>query len=236
MAKVSKNKEGYGIYDLTEDILKRMYNLESVDRNDSTFHSQEKNVERLVKRMNLTKNSPQKKFFVPIDQYDDFLDNFYILYENSDFYKVYQDMTKKNPKLNEEKHQMMEKLVNTLLERRDDQLQGKAKEGYEHFKKDLHSYTYHKEKVALYSRIKEGIRDDLILVDDLLSEEDKLEFLQIYEEEISALRANMMNICKLKIEEEKQLKADREAFWLGNSTNELNKIFNGFKGQGDIEK
>ena len=27
----------------------------------------------------------------------------------------------------------------------------------------------------------------------------------------------MMNICKLKIEEEKQLKVDREAFWLGNN-------------------
>ena len=36
----------------------------------------------------------------------------------------------------------------------------------------------------------------------------------------------MMNICKLKIEEEKQLKVDREAFWLGNNADELNKIFN----------
>lgn len=236
VAEMSENKKGYGIYDLTEDIMKRMYKLESIDRNDATFHAEEKKVERLVKRMNIIKNSPQEKFFIPADQYDDFLENFYILYENDDFYKIYQDMTKKNPKLNENKCQIMDKLVNTLLDIRCNQLQGKAKEAYEQFKKDLHSYTYHEEKVALYSRIKQTIKEDLILVDDLLSEEAKLEFLQIYEEEILTLRGNMIEICKLKIKQEKYLKEDREAFWLGNNVEELNKIFNGFQNQEDIEK
>ena len=223
---MSKNKEGYGTYDLTEDLFKRRYNLKNVDRNDKLFIAEARNVGRFIRRMNLTKNSPKKKFFVPVDQYKEFLDNFYILYSNSDCYKAYQDATLQNPKLTVENDKMLDTLVNTILESKEKQLCFKAKEKYKQFIKDLHSYTYHEEKVTVCSRIKEGIKADFNLVDDLLSEEDKLEFLQIYEEEISTLRANMMNICKLKIEEEKQLKVDREAFWLGNNADELNKIFN----------
>ena len=54
--------------------------------------------------------------------------------------------------------------------------------------------------------------EDLSIVGNFVSEDDKLEFLKRYEKAIVDLRASMMNELKLKVEEEKQMKAEMALF------------------------
>ncbi len=224
-----KNKENYGIYDLTEDIIKRLYNVETVDRNSSMFHAEVKKVERLVKKLNPSKNSTKNRILIPANQYEDFFDYIYTIYENPDFYKISLHLAKKNPKINKEHFDTMDKLADTVLDWKGEKLHGMAKELYESFRKDLNSYTYHEEKLAVYSRIKEMVIEDLSIVGNFVSEDDKLEFLNRYEKAIVDLRASMMNELKLKVEEEKQMKAEMALFWFGFNADDLNTFFNGLE-------
>lgn len=221
-----KNKENYGIYDLTEDIIKRLYNVESVDRNSDVFHAEAKKIERLVKKMNPSKDSSQNRISIPANIYDDFFDYIYMIYENPDFYKISLHMAKENPKFVEENYRIMDALADKMFDMKGEKLHGLAREMYDLFKKDLNSYTYHEEKLAVYSRIKEMVMEDLNIVDGFLSEDDKLDFLKRYEKEIVESRVSMINELKLKAKAEKQIKKERALFWFGSNADDLNKFFN----------
>lgn len=234
-----KQLKFYGLYDLTEDILKSEMQEDVIDRQSELFKAERQKVSRLLKCIDIPYKQKGGKLSIPADQYEEFLMFFKILYFDQQYCDTFKKsvLSKTKPTLRkiEKNTETIEDLLVAILKSKEGVLVGKAKELYKIWAQDVISPQYNVEMINVRNRLNKKITSDLEHLDELLTDEDKIKFLEIYENHMIDMSNTLMDICNLKIENDAPIKNELYDFWTRINANELNKIINESNFDTDID-